>query len=126
MITVSRLSFWILILLTLFYIGQLVHATLIAATTEPPACKISTGTFLPSPLCPGLDWGQHTRFLLSLPGAYLSYPIEIGFRTTNPLVYANPQFIIIMLIHFFGWGYASVKLVSWLRRRTNRPDITSR
>ena len=117
MITLSRICFWILLLLSLIYAGQLAHAVVIAAVTEPPACKISTGTIAPSPLCPGLDWDQHTRFLLSLPGAYLSYPLEIGFRSTNPLVYGNPQFVIIMLIHAFGWGYGAVKLVRWLRRR---------
>lgn len=104
-------------LLSVVYAGQLAHAFVIAAMTEPAACKISMSTITPAPLCPGLDWDQHTRFLLSLPGAYLSYPLEIGFRSTNPLVYGNPQFVIIMLVHVFGWGYAATKLVRWLKRR---------
>ena len=104
-------------MLAVIYAGQLIHALAIAAMTEPAACKISTSTIAPAPLCPGLDWDQHTRFLLSLPGAYLSYPIEIGFRSSNPLVYANPQFIIIMLVHVFGWSYGATRLVRWLRRQ---------
>ena len=124
MITFSRICFWILMLLSVVYAGQLAHAFVIAAMTEPAACKISTNTIAPAPLCPGLDWDQHTRFLLSLPGAYLSYPLEIGFRSTNPLVYANPQFVIIMLVHLFGWGYAATKLVRWLRRRAALDQFT--
>ena len=116
MIIVSRICFWGLLLLALLYAGQLAHVTVTALVTDPPACKISYNTLLPSPLCPGLNWDQHTRFMLSLPGAYLSYPIEIGLRSTNLLVLANPQFVLIMLLHIFGWGYAIVTCAGWLRR----------
>ncbi len=56
-------------LLVIVYAGQLAHDLVLAAFTDPAVCKISTATVLPAPLCPGLAWKQHTRFLLSLPGA---------------------------------------------------------
>ena len=116
MITVSRLSLFALLVLVVIYLGQLAHAGVMAATTEPAVCKISTATLLPSPLCPGLDRDQHTRFLLSLPGAYLSYPLEIGMWARSPIVLFNPQFMLVMLMHIFGWGYLSVLL--WRRLRS--------
>ena len=119
MIFLSRLSFWCLVILALIYAGQLGHALTMSVLTDPPVCKIATSTVLPSPLCPGLNWDQHTRFLLSLPGAYLSYPLEIGPKATNPLILANPQFIILMLMHLFGWGYVIARVARWLRRRRN-------
>ncbi|MGI9465170.1 MAG: hypothetical protein ACR2OM_14585 [Aestuariivirgaceae bacterium] len=120
LMTLCRICFWCLVLLALFYLGQLGHALFMAATTDPAVCKISTSTLLPSPLCPGLDWGQHSRFLLSLPGAYLSYPLEVGPSAVNPLVLGNPQFIILMLLHAFGWSYVFVRLVQLLRSQKRR------
>ena len=119
--TLSRVSFWALMLLAAIYAGQLAHAAIVEATTDPAACKIVTTTLLPAPVCPGLGWSQHTLFLLSLPGAYLSYPFEIGLRTSNPMVLANPQFIIIMLMHFFGWGYAASTLARCFKQKRSHP-----
>ena len=99
--------------LGLFYLGQLGHALYMGWTTDPPVCSVSTATVLPSPLCPGLEWDQHSRFLLSLPGAYLSYPLEIGLYARAITTFANPQFVLIILVHVFGWGY----LIWRLKRR---------
>jgi hypothetical protein len=115
MLTLARISFWILVALCAVYCGQLVHALVVASLTEPAACRISTATLLPAPLCPGLDWSQHHRFLASLPGAYLSYPVEIGFRTSNPMLLLNAQFILVMGVHLLGWGYAVRGVFVWMR-----------
>lgn len=116
MYTVSRLCLLCLLMLAVIYAGQLAHAAYLAHTTDPAVCRIVTSTLLPAPVCPGLDWDQHTRFLYSLPGAYLSYPLEIGIHARSPLTFANPQFAIIMLVHVFGWTY----LIGWFLRLIGR------
>ena len=117
MYTLSRLCLWCLMTLVVVYLGQLVHALYMASTTDPAVCRILTSTLLPAPVCPGLEWDQHKRFLHSLPGAYLSYPLEIGIHARSPLTFANPQFVVIMLVHVFGWGYLVWRIKTFLRWR---------
>ncbi len=115
--TLCRICFWCLLFLAVIYASQIAHALFMASMTDPAVCKITTSTLLPSPLCPGLNWSQDMRFLLSLPGAYLSYPLEIGPSAVNPMVLGNPQFIILMLLHAFGWSYLFTRLVQIFRQR---------
>lgn len=117
MFTLSRLCLWSLLALAVIYLGQIAHALYMEYTTDPAACRILTTTLLPAPVCPGLEWDQHERFLYSLPGAYLSYPLEIGIHARSPMTFANPQFVVIMLVHAFGWSYLAARIVTILRRR---------
>ena len=113
---ITRVCFWLLVICAAIYILQLGIVLVLANVTEPPVCKIVMAAYSPAPLCPGADWSQHTRHLMSLPGAIVTYPLEIAAWAGSPAEFLRPMFLAIMALHAAAWVYMTTKIVQLAAR----------
>ena len=112
-----RLSFLFLAGCAIIYVAQLGFAVLMMAVTSPPICHINFTGWTPAAVCTRFGWSFEVQHLFSLPGAILTYPLEIAPSAANPVVLANPVFLMVMAIHLFAWIHIFQLISGHLRNR---------
>ncbi len=92
-------------------------ASVLMAITTPPVCQIVNTGWTPAPVCPRFGWSFDVQYLFSLPGAIVTYPLEIAPSATNPVVLMNPLFVTVILIHLFAWIHVFQLIAGRLRNK---------